>query len=555
MKEQSPFGIGTTVKISGAIVLVGVLGALSCGGGSSVPAPTTPSVPAIPPTAPPETTPVHRALVTVASDPGASGAYVRGSRIVLHAAQDREARVEGAPRLAIRIGDRVRFAAFTPWPGDEWPPERLQFRHQFVYEIQADDQDENGISIGADAFDFAGGAFLNAAGEKVGVRIESVAPSASTTPTQAGRDLATHRVNGAVAPAVLPARVSIYSVPSYYSLTYTEGMWLRLTAEFDEPVKVVENPRIAIQFGDDTRYAHATPEEGYRNSGPDHRARRDTLLRFDYLIQADDRDPDGIRIDADAFDFTEGAIRDRGGAEINVEITSITPAEHFDTGGINPRRRWAATREPGLDIPEHPAAGRPPPRVCTDERQRARGRNPILVEEWDGTPFTFYFSTNFRTVDGLPSHLRDEAEEVLVAAERLAERIEDQIGYPIFEVGGFLKDRRARYPSFDLRRSCSWREPGQIVGFYWENSGSGNEVNHRCAMWGQSLVSPTVQTSTQTFHLFGFDYSPNDWRKTHDYWKGYWRSLRLTGVYVDEDDLGVAFEDVDALRCIFPKGG
>ena len=324
-------------------------------------------------------------------------------------------------------------------------------------------------------------------------------------------------------PSLLQARVSIYSVPSYYSLTYTEGMWIRLAAEFDEPVRVVENPRIAIQIGATTRYADATPDEAYRYSGPYYAERKDTLLRFDYLIQADDRDPDGIRIEWDAFDFTEGAITDRDGTEIRVDITSITPAEHFDTGGINPRRRWAATREPGLDIPEHPAAGRPPPRVCTDERRRALSatpsRGPILVKEWDGTPFTFYFSTNFRTVNGMPSHLQDEAERVLAAAERLADRIEEQNGYPLFEVAGFLDDPRARYPS--VGRGCSWREPGQIVAFYWENEGSGSEVNRECAMWGGSLQWSDGSSSTQTFHLFGFDYSPNDWRKTHDYWNGY----------------------------------
>ena len=338
--------------------------------------------------------------------------------------------------------------------------------------------------------------------------------------------------------------MSIYSVPSYYSLTYTEGMWMRVTAEFDESVQVIGNPRIAIQIGDDTRHADATPDVGDRYSGPDHRARRDTLLRFDYLIQADDRDPDGISIGTDAFDFTEGAIALRDGSEVNVEIISITPAEHFDTGGINPRRRWAATTQPGFDIPEHPVAGRPVPRVCTDERQRARGRYPILVEEWDGTPFTFYFSTN-----GMPSHRQAEAERVLVTAERLAERIEEQNGYPLFVVGGFLEDPSARYPT---SRSCAWRDPGQIVAFYYENS----QVNHGCAMWGGPVTRwSNGSNSLQTFHLFGFDYSPNDWRKTHDYWKGYWRSLRLTGVYVDEEDIAVTFEDVDALRCIFPDGG
>ncbi len=340
---------------------------------------------------------------------------------------------------------------------------------------------------------------------------------------------------------LLQAEVSVYSIPSPYSGDYTEGMWMRLTAEFDEFVRVTDNPRIAIQIGDNTRYADATPDVGRRYSGPDHRAQQDTLLRFDYLIQADDRAPDGIVIEPDAFDFTEGVIENRQGIEVNVEITSIIPAEFFDTGGFSPARRWAESREPGTHISECPVAGRPSPRVCTDELERARGRHRILPREWDGTPFTFYFSTN-----GMPSDMYAEAERALLVHELLAERIEEQNGYPLFEVGGFLDNSRAEYD-----RSCSWREPGQIVAFY----GDSPQVNHGCAMW-QKRIYPGLDNgsiSLQTFHLLGFDYSPNDWRKTYDYWTGYWRSLRLTGVFEDFDDIGVTFEDVDALRCIFPE--
>ncbi len=343
---------------------------------------------------------------------------------------------------------------------------------------------------------------------------------------------------------VLQARVSVYSVPSPYSGNYTEGMWIRLIAEFEEPVRVTGNPRLAIRIGDDKRYADATPDVANRYSGPDHKARRDTLLRFDYMIQADDRDPDGISIDAGAFDFTDGTIAGRGRPEVEVEITSIVPAEAYPTGGANPRRRWLSAREPGLDMPEHPVAGRPQLRVCTDERQRALGRHPILVEEWDGTPFTFYFNTN-----GMPAHLQPDAERVLVAAERLADRIRDQIGYSLFEVGGLLEDPWVEYLVRGDR--CYWRERGQIVGMYYESA----QANYQCAMWAGSLTFSNGSVAHNTFHLFGFDHSPNDWRGEHDYWKGYWMSLRLTGVYEDDEDIGVSFEDVDALRCIFPEGG
>lgn len=344
---------------------------------------------------------------------------------------------------------------------------------------------------------------------------------------------------------VLQVPVSVYSVPSPYSGLYTEGMWIRLVAEFEEPVKVEDSPRLGIRIGEELRYADFAPSHlGRRYSTPEHRSRNDYLPRFDYLIRADDMDTDGFSIGMDAFDFTEGAFLNEAGVEVEVEITSITPAEGYPTGGINPRRRWLPARAPGLDMPEHPVDGTPRPRTCTDEQARARGRHPVLVEEWDGTPFTFYFNTN-----GMPDHLQADAERVLEAAVRLAERIEVQIGYPIFRVEGFLEDPRVEYPISGSE--CPWRERGQIVWMYWEKA----QANYQCAMTAGSLSFDNGSVAHSTFHLFGFDHSPNDWRGEHDYWKGNWMSQRLTGVYVDEADVGVAFEDVDALRCIFPEGG
>lgn len=366
-----------------------------------------------------------------------------------------------------------------------------------------------------------------------------VTPPAVATPSPAPPPL--------VPPApVLQARVSIYSVPSPYSGLYTEGMWIRLITEFEEPVRIVNNPRLMIDVGGTMRYAEFAPFHlGHRFSGEDHQARADYMPRFDYLIQEDNVDLDGFSIDPDAFDFTEGSLLNEAGVEVEVEITSIIPAEGGSTvAGINPRREWLPAREPGQDISELPVDGTPRPRICTDERQRALGRHPILVEEWDGTPFTFYFNTN-----GMPEHLQHEAERVLEAAQRLSERIEGQLGYSIFEVRGFLENPSVEYP---IRGSeCPWREPGQIVWMYWERA----QANYRCAMTAGSLTFANGSVAHSTFHLFGFDHSPNDWRGEHDYWKGNWMSQRLTGVYVDEEDVGVSFEDVDALRCNFPEGG
>ena len=61
---------------------------------------------------------------------------------------------------------------------------------------------------------------------------------------------------------------------------------------------------------------------------------------------------------------------------------------------------------------------------CTDERAQALAFDTVLVREWTGEPFVFYFDTV-----SLPAADREDAEHILVTVERLSERIEDQIGY------------------------------------------------------------------------------------------------------------------------------
>ncbi len=337
---------------------------------------------------------------------------------------------------------------------------------------------------------------------------------------------------------VLQAWVSVYSVPSPYSGNYTEGMWIRLIAEFEEPVRVNGSPRLAIKIGEAIRHADFSPYElGHRYSTPEHRVRGDYLPRFDYLVRADDIDNDGFSIGVDAFDFTGGALLNEAGVEVEVEIYSVTPTESDD-----------GFAEPGLDLGSHPVDGMPRLRRCTDELERARGGQAILIEEWDGTPFLFYFS-----LVGLPEAERADAERVLEAAERLSDRIKDQIGYSILEVGGWSTD-----PLVDFNSDCDWRQPRKIFAMVVPGPEGPARAKRRCGIWaseGTDLDFGAGTVSHELFHLFGFEHHPENWRSPGQYDSGVFMSNRLSGVYVDEEDVGVSFEDVDALRCIFPKAG
>ena len=165
---------------------------ISACGGDSASNPVA-TAPAPPPSA--ASVPVHRAQAWVLSQPG-DGGYVQGSAIRVVAEFEERLSVTGSPRLGIEIGETVRYAGFSPWVEDDWPPERPTSRQRFDYVVRAEDRDANGISITADAFDFADGAFLDGNGVEVEVEIYSVTPTRTDQVVEPGRDLDAHRVFG-----------------------------------------------------------------------------------------------------------------------------------------------------------------------------------------------------------------------------------------------------------------------------------------------------------------------------------------------------------------------
>ena len=81
-----------------------------------------------------------------------------------------------------------------------------------------------------------------------------------------------------------------------------------------------------------------------------------------------------------------------------------------------------------------------------------------------------------------------------------------------------------------------------------------------CAVffWANNDIDTSLDGTMahELFHLFGFTHSPDS---THPQQtppgEGVPMSVRLTNEYTSPRGLGVTFGDVDALRCIFPKGG
>ena len=192
------------------------------------------------------------------------------------------------------------------------------------------------------------------------------------------------------------------------------------------------------------------------------------------------------------------------------------------------------------------------PRACTNEREQAlrfgadRWGVPVLLREWDGTAFKFYFDAA-----SVPEKDRDRAEEILDLLENVFSEIEDQIGFPVVEVAGWAEIGG----DFDRLQGCEdWRPPGTIVAGVTTREGSSFAVL-RCALsvWSNGEIHRrhSLTAAHEIFHLFGFTHSPESshpWQTPPGI--GYPMSVRLTNRPLSPKDPGVTFEDADALRCI-----
>ena len=209
--------------------------------------------------------------------------------------------------------------------------------------------------------------------------------------------------------------------------------------------------------------------------------------------------------------------------------------------------------------PVHADTLPPPPGECTDERERAiaygthRGSEVILLGEWDGTPFRFYFDA------AIPESERADAQHFFAVVERLSERIEDRIGYSILEVAGWISPEDRGFEIRDDVEDCEGARPAGIVATVIPDTrASGRAVPHCAVMyWANNDIDTKLDGTMahELFHLFGFKHSLETHPHDHPPEVGVAMSARLTNQFLSSTDLGVTFEDLDALRCIFRKGG
>ena len=238
--------------------------------------------------------------VSIVSRPDSGSTYGLGEEIRVEVKFGRVVHVtdtEQPPTLLISIGENLRTATLASGSGTE----KLTFR----YVVQSDDQDDDGISIGANALQ--GGGIEDAAGNAVVRTFAGLAADRR------------HKVDG-IAPVL--ERVRIVS-PPLHDGTYDVNEEITIVVEFSEEVHVKGGVTVDITIGEHTRQATFVT-----GSGTDE-------LTFRYVVQSDDFDDDGISIPPDCL---SGTVRDVAGNDVNLYYPGKSSDSRHKVDGLNTSR-------------------------------------------------------------------------------------------------------------------------------------------------------------------------------------------------------------------------
>ena len=256
--------------------------------------------------------------IAFASSPARSDTYELGETIEVRVEFDRAVTVTGKPQVTLIIGTKTRQAAYSASWDDRYA--------DFSYVVQEGDRDEDGISIAANALALNGGTITAADG----LTDADIAHSAMAADPA-------RRVNGSL--ITRPVVNAIYldnHVPPPSGDTYERGERVRVWVEFDRDVLVTGSPQVALTIGNQTRQAIYSGYSTVAVPGGGTIVDED-VLSFDYLVQATDRDKDGIGIAANALALNGGTIKHAADRTIDADLT-------HDAVAADPTRKASGSR-------------------------------------------------------------------------------------------------------------------------------------------------------------------------------------------------------------------
>ena len=252
-------------------------------------------------------------VISIGSGPPRGDTYAVGDHIRAAVGFDEEILVTGFPRLELTIGTKTRVMTYDCRGCSGITT------LQFVYIVQADDFDADGIGIAPDALSLNGATVTDLAGNDADLDLR-------------GHDFSNdpkHKVDGGTDHIPAVRWLPIVSEPVSDG-TYTRGERIRVFIHFDEDLTISGYPRLALTIGTRTRFATYREEWG----------RQKRFLAFYYEVQADDHDPDGLSIAADALHLNGGSILDGTGNAANLSLAGHTvtndPNHRVDGRGASP---------------------------------------------------------------------------------------------------------------------------------------------------------------------------------------------------------------------------
>ena len=226
--------------------------------------------------------------VAVSSDPGPDGTYVANDLITVTATFDHPVAVDtggGIPHVTIAVGASDRNAAYSSI-------DATNKILSFSYTVAGEDSDQNGISIDANSLSLNGGSIKDRATN------ENAQITHAALPRQSG-----HVVNRT--PSIVSGGVAITSTPQAMSDTYGFAETVSFAVTFSAEVEVETTngtPTLAMEF------SHPGGRTFTRNLSYDSGSGTTTLV-FEYVVQIDDVDDNGLAMAADQLVLNGGTIK------------------------------------------------------------------------------------------------------------------------------------------------------------------------------------------------------------------------------------------------------
>ena len=242
--------------------------------------------------------------ISMFTAPASGDTYQRGDPIEIRVDFDRLVAITGTPRINLTVGTNTRAVGLSLTAGPRSSTSSLFFE----YTVVAGDSDSDGVSVAANAIRLDGAGIKAAADGTTDAGLTHSALSA-------GSD---HKVDGNKNEVPAVSSVSFVGSPASGD-TYELGETIELRVEFHRFVEHSGSPQVELTIGGQTALASFDHGQG-RGGGI-------TELYFEYEVQANDFDANGISIAADAIRLNGGAIRAASDGTLDADLTHATVSD------------------------------------------------------------------------------------------------------------------------------------------------------------------------------------------------------------------------------------